>query len=198
MAFSPVVVQEANLEQIHLVLKASGAPGELQSLGAQLMDDVIADCRYFCHLSPGCFSPCFVVGILVCFGEEWFPAAFFSLLCCACIHAGHWVSWVPVVGAEMEALGWVTRMICPPWGQICPSWLSMMSAHLLGPSSPCSPPRPSWWGGDASSFSAWKPLCRAPGGRAHLAKVCTHSPPCLFAFGHPKGDVFRHTHGWTW
>ncbi|XP_048797655.1 dysferlin isoform X3 [Lagopus muta] len=35
---------EANLEQIHLVLKASGAPGELQSLGAQLMDDVIADC----------------------------------------------------------------------------------------------------------------------------------------------------------
>lgn len=106
MALSPVVMQEANLEQIHLVLKASGAPGELQSLGAQLMDDVIADCRYFCHLSPGCFSPCFVVGILVCFGEEWFPAAFFSLLCCACIHAGRWVSWVPVVGAEMEALGW--------------------------------------------------------------------------------------------
>lgn len=106
MAFSPVVVQEANLEQIHLVLKASGAPGELQSLGAQLMDDVIADCRYFCHLSPGRFSLCFVVGILVCFGEEWFPAAFFSLLCCACIHAGRWVSWVPVVGAEMEALGW--------------------------------------------------------------------------------------------
>ncbi|XP_052538887.1 dysferlin isoform X5 [Tympanuchus pallidicinctus] len=35
---------EANLEQIHLVLKAGGAPGELQSLGAQLMDDVIADC----------------------------------------------------------------------------------------------------------------------------------------------------------
>lgn len=198
MAFSPVVMQEANLEQIHLVLKASGAPGELQSLGAQLMDDVIADCRYFCHLSPGCFSLCFVVGILVCFGEEWFPAAFFSLLCCACIHAGRWVSWVPVVGAEMEALGWVTRMICPPWGQICPSWLSMMSAHLLGPSSPCSPPQPSWWGGDASSFSAWNPLCRARGGRAHLAKVCTHSPPCLFAFGHPKGDVFRHTHGWTW
>uniref|UniRef100_A0A8C3LK00 Dysferlin n=1 Tax=Chrysolophus pictus TaxID=9089 RepID=A0A8C3LK00_CHRPC len=35
---------EANLERIHLVLKANGAPGELQSLSAQLMDDIIADC----------------------------------------------------------------------------------------------------------------------------------------------------------
>eukprot|EP00076_Gallus_gallus_P040100 XP_025005638.1 dysferlin isoform X5 [Gallus gallus] len=35
---------EANLERVHLALKANGAPGELESLAAQLMDDVIADC----------------------------------------------------------------------------------------------------------------------------------------------------------
>lgn len=45
---SPPVVQEANLEKVHLALKANCLPSELDTLGAQLMDDVIADCRYFC------------------------------------------------------------------------------------------------------------------------------------------------------
>uniref|UniRef100_A0A8C9G5Z1 Dysferlin n=1 Tax=Pavo cristatus TaxID=9049 RepID=A0A8C9G5Z1_PAVCR len=69
---------EANLERIHLTLKANGAPGELQSLGAQLMDDIIADCRYFCHLPLGLFSPCFVAGVLVCLGKERLLASLFS------------------------------------------------------------------------------------------------------------------------
>lgn len=45
---SPPVVQEANLEKVHLALKANCSPSELDALAAQLMDDVIADCRYFC------------------------------------------------------------------------------------------------------------------------------------------------------
>ncbi|XP_064007302.1 dysferlin isoform X10 [Pogoniulus pusillus] len=35
---------EANLERIHLALKANHSPSELEALGAQLMDDIIADC----------------------------------------------------------------------------------------------------------------------------------------------------------
>ncbi|KFP17882.1 Dysferlin, partial [Egretta garzetta] len=35
---------EANLEKVHLALKANRSPSELDALGAQLMDDVIADC----------------------------------------------------------------------------------------------------------------------------------------------------------
>ncbi|KFW07755.1 Dysferlin, partial [Eurypyga helias] len=35
---------EANLEKVHLALKANRSPSELDALGAQLMDDIIADC----------------------------------------------------------------------------------------------------------------------------------------------------------
>uniref|UniRef100_A0A8V5G7S3 Dysferlin n=1 Tax=Melopsittacus undulatus TaxID=13146 RepID=A0A8V5G7S3_MELUD len=35
---------EANLEKIHLALKANSSPGELDALCAQLLDDTIADC----------------------------------------------------------------------------------------------------------------------------------------------------------
>jgi len=42
-----VIVQEANLEKVHLAVKANRLPSELDTLGAQLMDDIIADCRYF-------------------------------------------------------------------------------------------------------------------------------------------------------
>ncbi|NWY62587.1 DYSF protein, partial [Chionis minor] len=35
---------EANLEKVHLALKANRSPSELDILGAQLMDDIIADC----------------------------------------------------------------------------------------------------------------------------------------------------------
>uniref|UniRef100_A0A8D0G474 Dysferlin n=1 Tax=Strix occidentalis caurina TaxID=311401 RepID=A0A8D0G474_STROC len=35
---------EENLEKIHLALKANRLPSELDALGAQLMDDIIADC----------------------------------------------------------------------------------------------------------------------------------------------------------
>uniref|UniRef100_A0A8C2TLC7 Dysferlin n=1 Tax=Coturnix japonica TaxID=93934 RepID=A0A8C2TLC7_COTJA len=35
---------EANLERIHVALKANSAPGELETLGSQLLDDIIADC----------------------------------------------------------------------------------------------------------------------------------------------------------
>lgn len=45
----PCVVQEANLEKVQLALKAKCSPSELDSLGAQLLADIIADCRYFCE-----------------------------------------------------------------------------------------------------------------------------------------------------
>lgn len=43
------ITQEANLEKVHLALKANRSPSELDILGAQLMDDIIADCRYLCQ-----------------------------------------------------------------------------------------------------------------------------------------------------
>lgn len=39
------VLQEASLEQVHLELKAQGSPEDLDALVAQLMDELIADCR---------------------------------------------------------------------------------------------------------------------------------------------------------
>lgn len=40
------ITQEANLEKVHLALKANRSPSELDALCAQLLDDTIADCRY--------------------------------------------------------------------------------------------------------------------------------------------------------
>lgn len=42
-------MQEANLEKVQLALKAKCSSSELDSLGAQLLDDIIADCRYCCQ-----------------------------------------------------------------------------------------------------------------------------------------------------
>lgn len=49
LLLTPCVVQEANLEKVQLALKAKCSPSELDSLGAQLLADIIADCRYFCE-----------------------------------------------------------------------------------------------------------------------------------------------------
>lgn len=67
------IVQEANLEKVHLALKANRSPSELDALGAQLMDDVIADCRYFLPvLIARLFTP--VIGrVFISFGRDDFP-----------------------------------------------------------------------------------------------------------------------------
>lgn len=39
------VPQEAGLEQVHLALKAQCSPEDVDSLLAQLMDELISDCR---------------------------------------------------------------------------------------------------------------------------------------------------------
>ncbi|XP_010181178.1 PREDICTED: dysferlin-like, partial [Mesitornis unicolor] len=50
---------EANLEKVHLALKANRLPSELDALGAQLMDDTIADCRYLLLALPDVLGkPC--------------------------------------------------------------------------------------------------------------------------------------------
>lgn len=44
-----LVPQEASLEQVHLALKAQCSPEDVDTLVAQLMDELIADCRYGCR-----------------------------------------------------------------------------------------------------------------------------------------------------
>lgn len=41
----PPVLQEAGLEQVHLALKAQCSTEDMDALVAQLMDELIADCR---------------------------------------------------------------------------------------------------------------------------------------------------------
>lgn len=46
------LAQEANLERVHLALKAKCSAGELDTLVARLIDEVITDCRYiYIHTS---------------------------------------------------------------------------------------------------------------------------------------------------
>lgn len=71
-------MQEANLEKVHLALKANRSPVELDALGAQLMDDIIADCRYFLPvLTVSLFMP-FIVAYLSWKGQLFFFSFFSS------------------------------------------------------------------------------------------------------------------------
>lgn len=73
----PPTVQEANLEKVHLALKANRSPSELDALGAQLMDDIIADCRYFLPvLNVSLFMPC-IARALIYLGRDDFFFFFF-------------------------------------------------------------------------------------------------------------------------
>lgn len=67
------IMQEANLEKVHLALKANRSPSELDALAAQLMDDVIADCRYFLPvLNASLFTPV-IVRVFISLGRDNLP-----------------------------------------------------------------------------------------------------------------------------
>lgn len=164
-------------------------PGELESLAAQLMDDVIADCRYCCHLSH--FSPRFVAGVFVCLGKERLLASFSFLhvLCvCPCralgfLGARGWTGDGGVGLGDMD--------VCPTVGQICPSWLSMVSPDLLGSLSPYVP-LAFMLGRCCLLLLSPDPAVQSSPG--HMSVLT--APPVCFAFEHHK-DVFCHTHSWT-
>lgn len=61
--FPLLTMQEANLEKIHLALKANRSLVELDALGAQLMDDIIADCRYFLPVLTVSLSCCLLLPV---------------------------------------------------------------------------------------------------------------------------------------
>lgn len=68
------------MEKVHLALKANRSPSELDVLGAQLMDDIIADCRYFLPvLTVSLFMP-FIARPRIYLGRGDF--FFFSLKNC--------------------------------------------------------------------------------------------------------------------
>lgn len=70
--FPLLTMQEANLEKVHLALKANRSPVELDALGAQLMDDIIADCRYFLPVLTVSLFVLFIVACLSWKGQLLF------------------------------------------------------------------------------------------------------------------------------